>query len=300
MTRKNFFIFAIVCFVGHAASARAGTCTRVGDCGEDGICASGTCRSAAELSPSESMLRVLLDQPVLGASLYIDDQLVGQIPWEGVIPVGPHAIRIEAPGMQPQVFDGQSPPQKLDTLFAALVAAPPAPASQGPAVTEGTAAPADGGLFYVGPVGGVSLGTAMWGKEGRPYTTLAGGLNPGFHIISDPIWLDLGLTVAFSTTRIAEWKPLWGQFLGLRLGIMPRLMFQVGPSWLSLAVELEGGYMISNNNYLFAMARFGLSFIPLDWLEIRLNPAGGEFLQELQMKGLMGGYLAQLAVVARF
>jgi hypothetical protein len=298
MMRKIVFTLAIACFLGHAAPVRAQTCAQVGDCGEAGICDNGTCRSAAGLAASESMLRVLLEKPAQGASVYIDDKLVGQVPWEGVIPAGGHAIRVEAPGMQPEMFDGQSPSQQLDTLVVTMT--PAAPATPGPAPVGGGSAPADGGIFYVGPVGGISVGTAMWGSQARPYTTFAGGLNPGFHVISDPVWLDIGLTVALSTTQITEWKPLWGQFIGLRLGLMPRLMFQVGPSWLYLAIELEGGVMISNYYYLFAQARFGLSFVPLDWLEIRLLPAGGEFIQELAMRGLMGGYQGQLAAIFRF
>jgi hypothetical protein len=54
----------------------------------------------AALAPNEAGLIVRIKKSVLGLTVYIDDQPVGEAPWEGVLPPGEHKIRAAGGGFE--------------------------------------------------------------------------------------------------------------------------------------------------------------------------------------------------------
>lgn len=57
------------------------------------------CEVQATLAPVETPVRILAN--VRDAELLVDDEILGPVPWEGTLPVGPHRFEIRAEGYRP-------------------------------------------------------------------------------------------------------------------------------------------------------------------------------------------------------
>lgn len=61
------------------------------------------CEINAVLQARGTPVRVTVPPDIRGAQLYVDDQLMGPIPYEGNIPAGEHRLEVRAPGFQTHV-----------------------------------------------------------------------------------------------------------------------------------------------------------------------------------------------------
>lgn len=289
--------------------ASAQGCLTDADCKSPRVCFEGSCK---RLSPSESLLRVELAQPIeTTASLFIDESYMGDLPWAGIVTAGWHTIRVEAYGRLPSSFRGESRGGRADTLQITLEPDPafappaaqtsyggqtqPAPANQ---PEESSGQP---GMLSLALIGGVGYGTAAWGPDQamRPATTLLGGGAFGVRVLDDPFWLELGLAITSRSIFIQEWVEDWGKFLILDFGLLVRMMFEVSENFAYIGAELEPGYGLSNRRYGYGALRFAVSILPTEWLELRVN-LGGIYDQELMGKGWLAGAQLTCGVAFRF
>ena len=307
-------LFALsLLLIAPAASARKKKrpCSFDGDCVGGGVCYEGTCK---KLKPTESLLRVELSAQINGtASLFIDEAFMGEVPWEGIIPSGYHAIRVEAMGYMTANFKGNSRGGVVDTLRVEMKVVPP----QEPQVpfwetpSQNTNQPqqqpeADGdhpvpGTLFFALYGGGGYGTASWGPDGkkRPASGLQMGGAFGLRAVTDPVWLDLGFALSSSTYMVKEWVG-WGEMIKLNFGLLARLLFPVKENLFYVGAEIEPGYGLSSKRYGYIQAHLAFSIIPNRFIEIRLNPLGMEYLQELEFKGFIASFHATLGLAVRF
>ncbi|MBC7173966.1 MAG: PEGA domain-containing protein, partial [Polyangiaceae bacterium] len=59
------------------------------------------CQVTATLEPMGTPVRI--EANVRGAQFYLDGQLQGPVPWEGIVPVGQHLVEVRATGYRPHV-----------------------------------------------------------------------------------------------------------------------------------------------------------------------------------------------------
>jgi hypothetical protein len=321
MRIRNVLVAALALMVivaaGTAANARPvkQSCVQHADCGGQGAyCQGGMC---AELSPQESYLTVGLEVATASpAFLYVDGALLGQLPWEGIVSVGVHAIRVECQGMTPVAFQGTSAPGAVDYIPIRMepMSYPGYSGSFGaaPADTGGRGVP---GTLRLGLNIGIGYGTAMGAENwSRPVTTLLGGGSFGLRVLAKPVWFELGVMAQSTTLRIKNY-PVdkdndghiergmeWGDFLILDLGLQFRLLFPVKKNLFYLGAELDPGAGISNHNYMYADLFFTMSIFPHELFEIFINPIGIDYLQELASSNasFIVSYRATLGVALRF
>jgi hypothetical protein len=310
-------VLAILAATGTAANAKPPkktTCARHADCGpQNGYCQAGTCKT---LSTQESLLGVGLEQATaFPAYLYVDGVLLGTLPWEGIVAPGPHAIRVECEGMAPVAIQGMSTAGAVD--YVPIRMEPAAAASYSGAPGVGPTASASGtdghgvpGTFHFGVQGGFGYGTAIGaGNWRRPIVTLLGGVTLGLRVVTKPIWLDVGIAITSTSLKITDYvmekdgeRMEWGDFFKLNLGLDFRLLFPIKRNFFYIGAELEPGAGISNHNYIYGILRLAMSLFVHELVEIRLNPLGLEFIQELAMKNAsyIVSYTATIGILLRF
>ena len=322
MRIRNVWLAALVLMViaatGTTANARPAkkSCVQHNECG-GGYCRGGTC---AALSPQESYLVMSLELAAMSpAYLYVDGVLFGQLPWEGIVSVGVHAIRVESAGMTPVAFQGTSSAGAVDYVPVRMEPLPYPGYGTGPAVstandTGGRGVP---GTLRLGLGIGFGYGTAIGaGNWRRPVTTLLGGGSFGLRVLTKPVWLELGVVVNSTTLKISEYvvdvdddgiddDDRWmkfGDFFKLDLGLQFRLLFPVKKNLFYLGAELSPGAGISNHNYFYGDLYFTMSIFPHELFEIFINPIGIEYLQELATSNasFIVSYRATLGIALRF
>jgi hypothetical protein len=281
-------------------------------CVDDAECKGGRlCHAAActRLQKDQSLLRVRLAVPVASpVFLTVDGIVLGEVPFDGIVAAGSHAIRVESHGMLPVMFQGESRAATADTITVELQPdpafyAPPAPVQQ-PAHGQPAQAPRENpaiGRIHGGLYGGGAYGTAGWGSSARrPATTLQGGVTIGAAALREPVWIDLGLGVSSTSIYVVDWAEDFGKFVKLNLGLLVRVLFPVKEDFFYIGAELEPGYGISNRRYGYAQLHLALSLLVTDWLELRINPLGFEYCQELMLEGYLMSFHATAGLIFRF
>jgi hypothetical protein len=253
------------------------------------------------------------------AYLYIDGAMMGPLPWEGIVAAGAHAIRVECQGMRPVAFQGASAsgaveylPIRMEPLPPIYGAGPTGPSTLEPADTGERGAP---GTLRLGLGIGIGYGTAVGASNWRrPVTALLGGGSLGLRVLTNPVWLEIGVIATCTTLKIAKYGMdtdndtaadrwmRWGDFFKLDLGLLFRLMFPVKENLVYLGAELSPGAGISNHNYVYGDLAFAISIFPHELFEIFINPVGMDFAQELAAKNasFMVSYRAMLGIALRF
>jgi hypothetical protein len=312
------FAASFLALPAHAKPPKKSSCTRHSDCrGQGEYCQAQVC---AKLGPNQSYLVVVLDVQATGpAYLYIDGMVMGTLPWEGVVVSGVHTIRAECAGLQPVEFQGTSLPGAVDTVPIRMEPMPVAPPPSQPyfggpragSEAQQTAPAGERGVpgtLHLALFGGGAYGTASWGSDGwrRPIGTLLGGGAFGLRVATDPVWLDLAFAVTSETSLLVDYTTNhgdtadWGDFLKLHFGIQARLLFPIKKNVFYMGAELEPGYAMGNRRYAFVNLQFAMSIFVHEMVEIRINPLGGEYLQELRMKGWIAGFHATVGIAIRF
>lgn len=161
----------------------------------------------------DGRIRVVSNVP--GSQVYVDDHLVGPVPYEGNASAGPHRVRVEADGMkdweeQLDVRQGQVTPVRV-RLKAAV--------GRGGAWTTAVM----GALFLGGGVGMAIYSDNL--RTGLEADQLAGRLTSNDSRLSTGFWLTIGADVAFG--------------LGSVLGLLSIYYFLRDPSPDSEATVLE-------------------------------------------------------------
>ncbi len=290
-----------------AISLAQKTCIDDADCAGGKLCQAASCVKVAK---DKSLLRVkAATPPPAPAYLYVDDVPVGELPFEGILSAGMHAIRVECQGTLPVMFQGESRAAKSDTITVELQPdpayyAPVAPAPQPMYGDQGTPAQ-DGeapiGRIHAGLYGGAGFGSAGWGAGlMRPAIILQGGLTAGAAVLREPIWMDVGLGVSSTSIRVEDWAPDFGDFLKLNFGLLVRLLFPLKDNFFYIGAELEPGYGLSNRRYGYVQLHLAMSLFVNDWLELRINPLGVEYCQELTFQGYILTGHATAGLVFRF
>ena len=161
----------------------------------------------------EGRIRVVSNVP--GSEIYVDDRLVGTVPYEGDVSAGPHEVRVEADGMkdweaQLNVRQGQVTPIRVRLK---------------PAVGRGGAwTTAVMGALLVG--GGVGMGVYADGlRSDLDAERLAGRLTSNDSRLSTGTWLAVGADISFG--------------LGAALGLLSLYYFLRDPLPDSEATVLE-------------------------------------------------------------
>jgi hypothetical protein len=273
------------------------------------------------LQPGESFLAVALESAAPApAYLYIDGAMMGQLPWEGIVAPGTHAMRVECQGMTPVEFQGTSLSGAVDYVPIRLTPLPPPAYGAGPTGNMASTADGSGGRGTPGTLRlalgvGFGYGTAIGYPDWRrPVITLLGGGSFGLRVLTKPVWLEVGLAAASTTLRIKQYKMdtdgdgdidrfmRWGDFFKLDLGLLFRVMFPVKENLLYLGAEFSPGAGISNHNYVYGDLAFSISIFPHELFEIFVNPAGIDYAQELATKNssFMVSYRATLGIALRF
>lgn len=161
----------------------------------------------------EGRIRVVSNVP--GSEIYVDDRLVGTVPYEGDVSAGPHEVRVEADGMkdweaQLNVRQGQVTPIRV-RLKAAV--------GRGGAWTTAVM-----GALLVG--GGVGMGVYADGlRSDLEAERLAGRLTSNDSRLSTGTWLAVGADISFG--------------LGAALGLLSLYYFLRDPLPDSEATVLE-------------------------------------------------------------
>ena len=279
------------------------TCEADGDCKKGRLCYAGACK---RLKPDESRLRVRQSNPEAGvATLHLDGAAVGTLPFEGIVAAGKHSIRITAPGAKTIAFQGASRAGLADTISVTLEPAPPPP----PAVTAAPSAAGTGrgegappGRLFAGLAAGIGYGSAFWGTtpDYRPALGLQGGITAGVAALREPVWIDVGVAVDSTTTRIDDVADDFGDFLKLNLGVVLRVQFPIKDELFYIGGQLEPGWAISNKFWFYGKLHLALSFFFTEWFELRINPLGGAFDQNTTGKSYMATFNASGALVFRF
>jgi hypothetical protein len=206
------------------------------------------------------------------------------------------------------MFQGESRAAQADEITVELqpdpayLPPPPPPSSSTYAqVEQGSAGEPPIGRIHAGLYGGFGYGTAGWGDGPmRPTTILQGGITAGAAVLREPFWMDIGLGLSSTSLRIQEWAPDFGDFLKLNFGLLVRMLFPLKDDFFYLGAELEPGYGLSNRRYGYAQLHLAMSLFINEWLEIRINPLGVEYCQELMFKGYLITGHATAGLVFRF
>jgi hypothetical protein len=322
MTLSRLFLpVVLLSSLAFTTEALSAGCLSDADCKPPHVCLEGTCM---QLGPTESLLRVDLATPIdSAANLFIDERYMGELPWSGIVERGWHSIRVEAYGRLPSSFRGESRGGMADTLQITLepdpaFAAPaPQPAhggqSQPAAETGGDGGSDKPGMISIGVFGGGAFGTAQWGTERtqRPALKFLGGGALGVRLVGDPVWLDLMFAMSYSAFQIKDppgldeddvqgaWsKPAKGA--GLQFALQARLLFPIKEHFFYLGAELEPGYIYSAARWGYADLHLAMSLFFNEFVELRINPLGGEFAQELTGEGFIAGFHATIGLAVRF
>jgi hypothetical protein len=286
-------------------------CVQHADCGsESQYCRNQKC---VELGQHESYLSIFLTAPAPAPTmLYIDGTMVGELPWEGVVAPSVHAIRVECQGMQPLDLQGASDPGMMESIPLTMQPLPAAPAPGGypagaPSGTSGDGGRGVPGMAFVAATGGIGEGTAFMKQQTRAATTLVFGGAVGLGIPKLPIWVDLGVGAFGTMTRFSNY-PVDGRamkftdLVKLDLALLVRVLFPIKKNFFYLGGEVEPGFAISNQNWIYADVRLAMSLFANELFEIRINPVGGEFAQSLakENSGYIISYQATVGLVVRF
>jgi hypothetical protein len=297
----------------------AAGCLTDADCMGPRVCFEGNCK---RLKFTESLLRVELAQPIqTTANLFVDERYMGELPWAGIVSAGTHSIRVEAYGRLPSAFQGESRAGKADLIQVTLEPDPafaaPAPGqtyghqSQPQAETGAESESDKPGMISFAVFGGGLYGTAQWGADSlqRPALKFQGGGALGVRLVSDPVWLDLTYAMSYSAFQLKNppgfdeedlqgaWSPPWP---GLHFALQGRLLFPIKEHFFYIGVELEPGYIYSSADWVYADLHLAMSLFFNEYVELRINPVGGEFMQELTGEGFIAGFHATLGLAVRF
>ncbi|MCP4680694.1 MAG: PEGA domain-containing protein [Deltaproteobacteria bacterium] len=296
------FLMLLVCFLD-VGEASAAACTQDSDCRKKKVCHKAKC---IKLSSKESIMRIDIEEWVPNAVVYIDEVPMGDIPWEGVITAGPHSIRIEAPGYESAFLEGEARSRQREVIKIRLVPSikEPAPAQTPPATNaedqeESRSLP---GMVYVALLGSGGFGTGMWSdSKMRPTGAIFGGGALGARMVSNPLWFELGVSVLYGNRVVKDW-PQWGDVdqRELHIGVLPRFLFSIIESLFYLGFEAEVGVAVSHRNWFLADLRGSMSIFVHKNIEIRVNPIGIEYMQELKGKGAIVSYNGSVGVAFRF
>jgi hypothetical protein len=305
---------AFAALPAHAAPPQT-SCAQHSDCGNNAYCNKGICTQLGQL---ESFMSLSLTQPTAApAYFFLDGANMGSLPWEGIVQPGLHTMHVESQGMLPLDLQGTSSPGTVDLIPLTLqpLDGADAPIPQEidtavvPAATEQTPNAERGvpGTFYVAALGGLSAGTAFMTDLSRPATTLLVGGSAGLRLPKIPIFIDLGLAASGTFTKLGGYHidgklAGFGDFVKLDLGLLARVLFPLKKNFFYLGGEIEPGFAISNQNYIYAGVRVALSIFPSEVFEIRINPAGAEFIQGLakEKTGFIISYQATIGIAIRF
>lgn len=292
-------------------------CAQHADCGSP----SQYCREqkCVEIGRQESLLAVALTTAVPApVRLYIDGTLVGELPWEGIVTPAVHAIHLESAGMQPMDLEGASEPGARESIAVTMTPLGPGPSQGGPPAPGRERAPDGGrgtpGVGFVAASGGIGVGTAFMSVRMRAATTLLFGGSVGLGIPKLPVWVDLGVSATGSMTRFADYnvdddgdgevdRPMaFGDLVKLNLALLVRVLYPVKKNFFYIGGELEPGYSLSNQHWVYADLRLAMSLFVHEMFEIRLNPVGGEFAQSFgaELTGYVISYQATLGLALRF
>jgi len=296
-----------------AMAQKGKTCAQDSECkGKGVLCYEETC---TRLKKSESVIRVRVVFPgAVTGGVYIDGTYRGQGPWEGIVEPGAHEVRVEAEKLLPWVKMIDCPARKATEVDVSMErdpafdAPPPAPPPPPPAP-----APGRPGMLFAGLYGGGGIGTAQWGNDSkrRPAAKWQVGGTFGARLLEDPVWLDLAAAISYSTFRVkdppgAEPSELQNDWTppdlgaGAQFALQARLLFPIEEHFFYLGGELEPGYVLSEARYAYATLSPTLSLFLGDLFEIRVNPVGLHWLQELTGKGFVAALYGTVGVVVRF
>jgi hypothetical protein len=308
-------IIALALFSATAALAKkAKPCETDADCKGKQVCYEKQCK---KLKKSESLIRVKVVEPGgVSGSLYIDEVYRGECPWEGIIEPGLHWMHVEAPKMLPSEFQVESQPRKVENVEVrlsrdpALDRPPPPPEDE----EEGEDGPrGKPGMLSVALIAGAGFGTAQWGenKRRRPAAKWQIGGALGARVLEDPVWLDVSLAAAYSAfvikdppgATVSDLNNGWTKADlgdGLQFGPQARLLLTIIDNFLLLGGDLELGYIYSEARYVYGVLSPTGSLFVTEWLEIRINPVGFQFIQELTGAGFVAAFYATVGVAVRF
>ncbi|MFO8071976.1 MAG: hypothetical protein R6V85_08880 [Polyangia bacterium] len=298
----------LAAFVAGAAGKKGRACRDDSDCKAGRVCYDQRC---TRLDNAESLLRVVLAQPQKEpAVLYVDGMEMGRLPWEGIVQAGSHTIRVESYGKLPVSFQGESRASKADELVVelepdpALYAPPqqPAPQPVAPPATGESGGGESPGRVQIGLFGAAGYGTASYGSGTmRPATALRGGLTAGVTAVTDPAWLDVGVTLSSVTHYIVDLSEDWGELFKINAGVILRLMFPIKENFFYIGAQLEPGMtVVSNHLWAYGRLHGAMSLFVTEWLELRIDPVGFDFAQDLKMDGYLATFDAGCAAVFRF
>ncbi len=256
---------------------------------------SETTVAADETCPAEPVeLTVRLTQRVASAQLSIDHRPMGRLPFSGAVCPGRRILRIAAPGYEPVVlegliFEGQ-PETVVMTLTQIYRSEAPREDSTGP-----VAAPLPTGRRYLGLLGGSAV-RRITPKKRDPYwaLTLSGHLVAGFTLLTDPLWLELGVTLAYARFNVTGSGRTYGR---LHVGGQTRGAYPLYKEILYVTLQLDVGSAIGETTYFFAALRGGASVVLGRLFELRLNLAG---LDTLIGQSALFGYTGTLGLAYRF
>jgi hypothetical protein len=298
--------------------ARVSACVQDSDCKGKRVCFEGSCK---RLTAAESLLRVDLTEPIdTAATLFVDERYMGELPWSGIVAAGQHAIRVEAYGRLPVAFQGESRGGMADTISVTLEPDPafsapiiqPAPAPQHqPAPPPEKDDDDRPGMISLALFGGGGYGTAQFGgsKKMRPSLTYLGGAALGVRVLDEPIWIDLTYAMSYLAFQLKD--PPWvdeddlqGSWSkpepGLTFALQGRLLFPIKENFFYIGAELEPGYIYSSARWAYAHLHLALSLFFNEYVEARINPLGGSYMQELTGDGFIAGFHATLGLAVRF
>jgi len=223
-------------------------------------------------------------------------------------------VRIEAKKLLPYVKMIDCPARKATEVDVALVRDPAfdAPPPPPPKPVEDTK-PGRPKMLWGGLSAGGGIGSAQWGNDNtrRPAAKWQIGGAVGARLLEDPVWLDLGAAISYSRFRVKHppgadssdlqnnWtEPSLGA--GTQFALQARLLFPLKEYFLYFGGEFEPGYVLSEARYAYATLSPTLSLFVGDWVEIRINPIGLHWLQELTGKGFVAAMYGTVGVVVRF
>jgi hypothetical protein len=304
MISRALGLLPVLACLAAPSLARAADCTVDQDCPKNQLCHASRC---TKLTKNESLLAVSLSEFVPNAVLFIDDVPMGNVPWEGIVSVGEHRLRIEAPDYQSVYFTGKARSRTRETIGVTLVPIPTPPSEAPAPPPEEEEDEADQehegpGKFYVALIGQGGWGTAMWGDtRKRPDWSFMGGAGAGGFVVEDPVLFELGLSFAYGLRRVMDW-PDYGDEdqRELHLGLIPRVLFPVVGKLFYLGFEVEAGWARAYRHYFYADLRGVMAIVPHRMFEIRLNPLGLEWVQDAGGKGAFINYNASAGIAVRF
>jgi hypothetical protein len=304
-------VLAAIVLAAFAVAADGGkgrACRDDSECKKERVCYDQRC---TRLDSDESLLRVVSAQPQSEpAVLYVDGMEMGRLPWEGIVEAGGHTIRVESHGKLPVSFQGESRAGKADELAVELEPDPamyappqqPAPRQPAPPAAEESSSGESPGRIQVGLFGAAGYGTTSYGNGTmRPATVLRGGLTAGVTAVTEPAWLDVGLTVSSVTHYIVDLSEDWGELFKINAGVFLRLMFPIKENFFYMGAQLEPGMtVVSNHLWAYGRLHGAMSLFVTEWLELRIDPIGFDFAQDLEMDGYLATFDAGCAAVFRF